>query len=223
MRVPRNRLESLWPWAGERMIFVHTPKCGGSFVANAFGMRFRLCPTIRWREAAGHLTYREYREVFAGRGQDIHAYRLFTVIRNPWDWHLSWYNYVGKDEGGRHSGMPLEHAQIKNLSFAEYLRWLDDEEIEKSAEDYCRKQVSDWLVDEEGTIRIDDILRQESLQQDLLALEAKYGLRLKIAEGQRINASRADTGYRQHYDSAGVDIVARRHARDIEMFGYSFE
>ncbi len=222
MFVPRNRIERLWPWAGERMIFIHTPKCGGSFVADAFGLRFSLCPTLRWREAAGHRTYREYRDIFSARGHDIHDWRLFTVIRNPWDWHVSWYNYVGKDEGGRHSGLPLEHEQIRNLSFSDYLKWLDDEELPRSPENYLRMQISDWIVDEQGRTRADHVLRQETLESDLRDMAAKYGLLLKVRQGARINASRADRDYRKYYSDADAERIARRHARDIRMFGYSF-
>jgi hypothetical protein len=223
MLVPHNLREALNPWAGERMFFVHTPKCGGSFVASAFGRRFKRCPALRWPEAAGHLTYRQYKPIFDARGQDLDSYILFSVIRNPWDWHASWYHYVGRDSGGRRSGMPLEHEQIRDLSFSDYLAWLDDSTQPRSQDDYMRRQISDWVVDEGGEIAVSDILRQESLRGDLEALRDRYGLRLNIPTRDRINASRADQDYRRFYNDADAERIARRHARDIALFGYSFD
>lgn len=223
MLVPHNLRETLNPRAGERTIFIHTPKCGGSFVASAFGRRYQRCPTLRWPEAAGHLTYRQYKPIFAAHGDDLDSYALFSVIRNPWDWHVSWYHYVGRDTGGKRSGMPLEHEQIKDLSFSDYLAWLDDSEQPRSRDDYMRRQISDWMVNEDGEIAVDDILRQENLRGDLEALRDRYGLRLKISSRERINASRKDQDYRRFYSAADADRIARRHGRDIALFGYSFE
>jgi len=223
MFVPRTIPESLFPWKGERMIFIHTPKCGGRFVASAFGRRFKACPTLRCPEAAGHLTYRQYKTIFGTRGENLDSYRLFTVIRNPWDWHVSWYHYVGQDTGGRHSGMPLEHEQIKGLSFSEYLRWLENEAQPRSRNDYIRRQISDWITNKAGQIAVPDILRQENLRGDLEALRDRYGLRLNIPKRARINASRKDHHYRRFYSDDDAERIARRHARDITLFGYRFD
>ena len=222
MFVPRNIYESLLPRKGEPMVFIHTPKCGGRFVASAFGLRFKACPTLRWPEAAGHLTYRQYKRIFADRGENLNDYRLFTVVRNPWDWHVSWYHYVGSDTGGRRSGMPLEHEQIKGLSFSEYLRWLEDEAQPRSRNDYIRHQVNDWITDKAGQIAVPDILRQETLRGDLEALRDRYGLRLNIPRRGRINASRRGHDYRRFYSDAEAERIARRHARDIALFDYRF-
>ncbi|TDE35267.1 hypothetical protein E1B25_17845 [Antarcticimicrobium sediminis] len=224
MLVPHNMSEALNPWAGERMVFIHTPKCGGSFVSSAFGLRYKWCPTMRWREASGHLTYRQYKKIFADRGRNLDDNILFTVIRNPWDWHVSWYHYVGRDTGGRHSGMPLEHEQIKDLSFSDYIKWLDDEDPLRSCDDYMRRQISDWILDDRGKIAVSDILRQENLHADLEGLRDRYGLRLNIPpEGARINASHPNEDYRRFYNDVDSERIARRHARDIALFDYSFD
>ncbi|MGV4792992.1 sulfotransferase family 2 domain-containing protein [Rhizobium sp. F40D2] len=222
MKIQRNFIESLSPRLGLKMIFIHTPKCGGSFVEKAFGERRFACPSIQWEEARGHRTYLEYRDIFSGRGQDLHDYVLFTVVRNPWDWHLSWYNYVSKDTDAKASGMAVEHRQIKDLSFSDYLKWLDDVDAERSKDDYMRKQVSDWIIDENGTLAIENVLRQEQLEDDLKLLRAKYRLRLNIAFGERVNSSRETEDYRLAYTDEDAERIAHRHARDVDLFGYEF-
>ncbi|TCU13188.1 sulfotransferase family protein [Rhizobium sullae] len=223
MKVPRNLFESLVSNAGLPMIFVHTPKCGGSFVGQAFGQRLTRCPTLRWPEAKGHKTYLEYREIFGKRGMHLSDFVVFTVIRNPWDWHLSWYNYVSKDTNGTKSGMRLEHEQIRNLTFSEYTKWLEDLQQPRSPNDYARRQVSDWIIDENGDVAVHEILRQEALQDELSALKRKYGLYINIPAGKRVNASRQTDDYRKAYTTEDAERIARRHSRDLTLFGYRFE
>ncbi len=220
MIVPRSRVECLLPWTGKRMIFVHTPKCGGSFVGEAFGSRYHRCITLQEPSLAGHLTWLQYRNRLATLGDDIGRYSVFTVIRNPWDWHLSFYSYIRQDEGGRKSGMPIENKIFQTLSFTDYLRWLGDQE-EIRHNQYYLHQLSDWTVDENGKMCIEDILRQENLRADLEGLRDRYNLRLSIPAGC-VNQSKHED-YREVYDAHGIDIVARRHIRDIELFRYHFE
>lgn len=212
----------MWPWSGQKMIFLHVPKCGGSYAARHFGLRFKRCPTLRWPEARGHLTYRQYSAVFAERDQDIHKNVIFTIVRNPWDWHVSWYHYIKLDTGGRRSGMALEHEQIKSLTFSEYLAWLNDGAILKSKNDYCRKNISDWLINDSGKVCVDEVLRQEQLSMDLDSLARKYNLKLRKPKEERINASRVGTNYRAFYSDSDAELIKNRHSQDIERFGYVF-
>ena len=144
-----------------------------------------------------------------------------TVVRNPWSWHVSWFNYVGKDTGGRRSGLKIEHEQFKNMTFEQYLQWLDDESAPQSPQGYVRMTQSDWVCDETGKVRVDEILRQETLQDDIRDLVDRLNLAVKPVQ-KRVNVSTKDD-YRSYYTPAGVDQIAQRHKRDIELFGYSFE
>ena len=181
----------------------------------------RRCPTLRWKEARGHLTYLQYRPIFEARGENIHDYRIMTVVRNPWAWHVSWFNYVRKDVGGRSSGLRIEHEQFKHMTFSQYIDWLDDESAPESPQRYIRKQQSDWICDESGRIRVDDVLHQETLLDDLNGLVDRLNLAVRPS-GKRLNVSTTDD-YRRYFTSSEVDRIARRHHRDNEMFGYSFE
>lgn len=208
---------------GKRMLLVHTPKCGGSYINKTFGKRRKKCPSLCWKEARGHKTYLEYRDIFKNRGDDIERYLVFSIIRNPWDWHLSWYNYIANDHNGRKSGMVLEHEQIKDLSFSEYISWLSNNELPRSETDYARRQVSDWLVDEDGKIANIHVIRQENLERELSEFCEEHGLHVTIPRGERINASREADDYRKFYCDGDVEKIYHRHKKDIELFGYEFE
>ena len=61
----------------KRLIFVHTPKCGGSFVRLIL-KRFNITSTGQHQRA---------------RGKDQKTYITFTDIRNPVDRFESFMNY----------------------------------------------------------------------------------------------------------------------------------
>lgn len=218
--VPRNRMGTLALWSGRPMIFVHTPKCGGSFVAQAVGYwRERLCFTRRHKMLQGHKTYMEFRDVMALLGKDIRDYTTFSVIRDPWSWHVSLYHYIRDLKGVAREKKRAAHEVMNRLSFSEYLLWLDDMGDEFQ-ETHFAKNVCDWVIDESGKIAVDFILRQERLVEDLVEMQDRFGLYLRIPT-EKVNTSRHGD-YRMYYSDSEVDFIARRHQRDIEMFGYEF-
>jgi hypothetical protein len=106
-----------------KLHFLHIPKCGGSTIDTTFSPWIKHCETRTLSGSKGHLTYLEYSKLFTtlGRPQPI---RWFTVIRNPWDWHVSWFHYIKGDANGRHSGMQLDASLFQNFSFADYVNCL---------------------------------------------------------------------------------------------------
>ena len=222
MYLPRTFLESIGLQRGLPAIFVHTPKCGGSYIAEGIGhRRERRCFTRRHPSLKGHRTYLEYRAAFPALGLDIADYLTFSVVRNPWEWHVSFYHYL-RQLTGRDRKNTLEINQLLNaMSFSEYLAWLDDEAAPKPRDLWADRQVSDWVVDETGKIVVDVVMRQERLEEDFTGFIETYGLRL-TPPTRRVNAS-SHKDYRTYFSDADAERVAKRHARDLALFGYRFE
>lgn len=219
MLVPRN--SGFFQFSRQKLLYLHIPKCGGSYIQDMFRPYAKWCPTIKWPEAKGHLTYQQYDPIFRARAERLHDYLLITVVRNPWAWHVSWYNYIRRDKGGRKSGLPIEHETLKDLSFAEYLDWLDDDSAPRSPQGYLDKQLSDWIVDEFGRVQADIILRQESLYADVLNLVGKLNLKVRPVQ-KSVNVSTQDD-FRTYYADDGIERIAKRHQRDIQLFQYTFD
>jgi len=221
MYLPRTRMERLGLKRGLPMIFIHTPKCGGSFVADAIGhRRERHCFTRRHPALRGHKTYLEYRQAFETLGININRFETFSVVRNPWAWHVSFYHYVRGLSGRNLEKAAAENAILSKQSFSDYLARVDNPEISDGIEFPTTRNVSDWVTDENGKIVVDTILRQENLRSEIERFQKKYSLQLAIPSAP-INTSK-HKDYRSYYSSADVDLVRRRHARDIELFGYDF-
>lgn len=221
MLLPLDRTASEPVGKVQRMIFLHVPKCGGTFVQNTFAPYSSECPVLTWKEARGHKTYREYKRIFEARNDSIHNYFIFSVVRNPWAWHVSWFNYVRAIGGGKRSGLHTEHKQLRKMNFNDYLNWLDDDSVKLTRPGIIKMQQSDWICDSNGNVRVDAVLRQERLFADISELIARLGLAIR-PQHKRLNVSTKDD-YRAYYTSDGIDQIARRHARDISLFGYRFD
>lgn len=204
------------------MYFVHTPKCGGTFVDGHFHKWRVRCPTMTLPATRGrHLTYLEFKRAFREYGLDIDDGYTFSVVRNPWDWHVSFYHYIKGDRGGRQSGHLFEYELFQRLSFKDYLKWLDDPTTRRTPHGYLSRPVSDWVVDEAGNIAVDRILKQETLEADLGAMVGQLKLAVTV-RAERPNTSSREADYRTYYDTQSAELVGRRHQRDLELFGYSF-
>lgn len=174
-----------------------------------------------WPEARGHKTYAEYRDIFSSRGQDIHENFLFSIVRNPFSWHVSWYRYIQGDPGGLHSGHKIESKLFKKMKFSDYVEWLQDPDAPRSPQGYIQRQIHEWLTDERGVIRVDCVLRQERLELDFQDLIRRTGILVSVG-GDRENVSNFGE-WRNYYTSQEVDVIARKHADDLRIFNYSFE
>jgi len=126
-------------------------------------------------------------------------YFIFSVERNPWDKALSHYAMINERAGG-------------NLSFDDYL-----------AQGFFPTDF-DLYTDEEGRLLVDEVLRYETLNEELARVFAKLGVPFEGDLGVRAKSDyRSDRRpYREVYDDRQREIIARAFAREIEMFGYRF-
>lgn len=212
--------QSFWRPRKQQLYFVHVPKCGGSYVEATFGRALKNSLTNTHPKARGHLTYLEYKEVFRSVGVNLEELPTFAVVRNPWDWHVSWFHYIKGDTGGRKSGHRIEHDQFKNFSFADYVEWLDDPNALRSPMGYLQKEISDWIIDENEEIWVSRVLREECLCEDLEKFVDEMDLRVNVVN-KICNSSKHDN-FRRYYTDGLVEKVAKRHERDIAMFSYQF-
>lgn len=128
-------------------------------------------------------------------------FRKVTIVRNPWDREVSLYYWHTRNIADKPSFDQFVRRRLSNPE---------------------RKTFKIYTID--GRIVADTILRYESLQDDFAAFVGSLGLReppaLPRAKGNIRPRGLRD--YRQLYDSAAKEIVARRYAREIAVFGYTF-
>lgn len=211
-----------------RCIFVHVPKAAGSSIEAKLGFfeqqgnRVRDHRTVREIEPfrPGHLAslvnpadpylYRHWRNHLKGKSAPTAAqyadYYKFTFVRNSWSRVYSWYRNVTTNERHRRriglTGRP---------TLAEFLRNHGDE--------WGLRSQLYWIRDSRGGLPYDRIGRFENLQADFDLIGKDLGLddptlpRMNVGGGGR---------YTEAYDDASIDLVARRYAEEIALFGFVY-
>lgn len=213
MRFTRVRL---LPFYAGHAAFIHVPKTAGSAVKKLLAKVAK--PDCF--DLPEHITYIEYRAKLLESGINNFP-QTFAVVRNPWDWHVSWYHYLKYDKDGMDSGHLIEHQLFNKVEFPDYIRWLDDPGATRSPQGFIVKQMSDWLIDDNGLVAVDHILRSETLAADLNNFLRSMGCQIR-PRLRTVNTSQRDRDYRRYYDNATAGMIAHRHRRDIVEFGYRF-
>ena len=159
--------------------------------------------------------------------RDNPAYFTFSFVRNPYARALSCYN----SKIGHPSLSLLKRARIMSfynnlgpeMTFADFARWLNTQEGQDDCADRHwlsqHRFLYDVLYDGERCI-CDFIGYHERLETDLQAVMDRLGLEVpELPQSGWISGADA---YHKHYDDETRDLITKRYARDLELFGYGF-
>lgn len=190
----------------ERIVFVHTPKCGGTTINTMLKGKM----DFKWKPLEKHFQLRDY-YVWYPRTKD---YWSFTVVRNPWDNFVSLFSYM--------QAFPKE---IVPDNFETFLYELDVPTLRKHLKNLrwdqalanlYEKGQDNWLDK-----RLDFICKLENLEEDKKVLESK--INVKIDSIPITNSSRRNKDYRSYYKNQEmIDIVANKNKRLLSIVDYEF-
>jgi hypothetical protein len=180
-------------------IFIHINKTGGTSIASAVGVLKKQ-----------HLTAREIIEIV---GEDYFKNTfVFSAIRNPWSKVVSHYKYRVKTNQTNMKEYPVSFKDWVTLTLQEQdPRYYDNPKM-------FQQQV-DWLIDKNGEIAVNDLIRFESINSDFKRISEKIGINNALPH---LNQTRKED-YRKYYDSESIEIVGRWFHLDILKFNYSFD
>jgi hypothetical protein len=151
----------------------------------------------------GHLALRQVRPHV---GQEMFdSYFKFAFVRNPFDRFVSYCAFMTRD-GDVFQRAP--RAVMEHMLF-----------VEPPEQHILFQPQSSVLVDDDGTLLTDMVGRVEQMQASYDAICARIGIPSRTLD--QVNSSRRGD-YRQYYTPALVEGVAKRYARDLELFGYEF-
>jgi len=144
------------------------------------------------------------------------SYFKFSIARNPWDRVVSLFSWEARNKPElkparqlRHKlGVPFDESAETARLFRNFVAgaWSTNDHI--------------YLLDNQ--LCVDYMIRYESLSTGLAEVCRRIGIpdvelpRLKAGLRQQARP------YVDYYDEASRNIVADRHRRDIELFGYRF-
>ena len=209
-------------------MFVHIDKAAGSNIQHALRPFMKTAGRSKLRRLPGlfgplnrigslykHLEFSEHapaRRVEACLPPEVYAslYK-FAFVRNPWDRLVSRHAYLLRKK---------EHAHSRTVNelggFEPYLKW----ELALGPRNGAMRHQADYVTGTDGRLIVDFIGYFERLAEDFAMVCRRIGVRASLPS-PKAHAPRQD--YRSFYTEETRDLVARAYARDIELFGYSFE
>ncbi len=201
----------------KKYIFVHIPRTSGTNLYNCLSGE---CYNDR---SFGHIFARKIRHKFP---KEFKECTVFSIVRNDFDrLHSWWYNK-------RHI---RKHISTRvNVGFKSWLlretRAHDIQDIHPhwdSPPRMVRNQRTsqlEWLMNKEGELLIDIIVRYDNLKEDLKKLGQIIGEDFSNMplKGTGRNDSKNRDNYKDVYDQEMIDFVKYYHARSLKYFNFKF-
>lgn len=151
----------------------------------------------------GHLSLEQVRPYL---GEDLFAgYFKFAFVRNPFDRFISYCAFMTRERG---TFLQAPKTVMHHFLF-----------VEPPEQHILFQPQHTVLADSTGSLLTDMVGRVEEMQASYDAICARIGIPSRALE--QVNSSKRGD-YRQYYDDESRDAVARRYARDLELFGYEF-
>lgn len=185
----------------EKFVVLHIPKTGGQWLAE-------VLEPIMVELGPGHGTWQQVPDECAALPQ-------LAVVRNPWDWYVSWWHWW---RSGSPKKPPPPDAQ---LAFDEALRAM--RQIDAVTHQWGRYGM--WFHSIVGPNT--ELIRFEHLREGMLAFLRSHDvfdpdLEYRVLTTPPLDAS--DRGhYSAYYDDASRNLVQEVSTSIIDRFGYSFE
>jgi hypothetical protein len=150
----------------------------------------------------GHLSLQQVRPYF--RPEDFDGFFKFAFVRNPFDRFISYCAFMTR-EGGQFEKNP----QVVMRHFMDNPPW----------HHVLFQPQHTFVAGADGNLLTDYLGRVEEMQLSYDEAAKRIGIPSRPLD--RVNAS-SRRDYRDYYDQALIDGVAKLYARDLEYFGYEF-
>ena len=182
-------------------VFIHIPKTGGSSI-----QRWLLDNTDSYITTS--TKHQPLSDIELKYGKFDFS---FAVVRNPWDWCVSWY-FFSRDRALRR----IKHPKNKGKFSLEYNQQALNN-FEKGFEYFIETTM---LKDQyHRTVGIDYIIKLENIDEEIKVIAKQFNINKELPV---INASSRTYGYRDYYNDNTKQIVQTKFEKDINTFGYNF-
>ncbi|WP_431111012.1 sulfotransferase family 2 domain-containing protein [Winogradskyella poriferorum] len=208
-----------------KCIFIHIPKCAGTSIFKFFHPEAKInwkipnydilygwCPDRKIH--LQHATSKQLLETNLITEEQWEEYYKFTVVRNPWDRSYSDYLWICKERKIRDS---FENYMNRTGDFIEVF---NNSEVPEYRGDHLLSQID--FFDLQGSLKLDKILRFESLNVEMNELLSEIGINKKFNSFENVSAKRNSKHYSKFYDKKSRLMVDKTYKKDIDLLGYSY-
>lgn len=202
---------------GDRVLFVGVPKTGTRSILKA------LQSSASAAKRAPIIAEVDIETLFC-RHPEAKSYFKFTFVRNPWSRTTSCYRDKILNADAIKQARHLHNRQglEAGMPFDAFAEWLNSPEgSDDVADRHWMSQHRILAYDQPGVIKYDFVGRFEHIAQDYERLMEMSGLLLSQLPHQL--KTQGPDEYRSLYNDRSNELIAKRYARDIELFGYDFD
>jgi hypothetical protein len=192
--------------------FIHVPKTAGTTV----GLWMQSYIT----QPGTEVKYWDYHPLCSSIQNTFAKNFTFTVVRNPWDRMVSYYNWVKDVKDYRNSQFVTDNNLDPNNwpSFEWFITNMDNFTYNNPRGPYKTGAHAPQVYWHDG--QIDAYLKFENLDKDFVQIQNIFECHEPL---EKIKVSRPpNDDYKNYYNDTTKAIVDRLYAEDIERFGYTF-
>tara|TARA_B100001939_G_C16917907_1_gene607834 strand:+ start:415 stop:1128 length:714 start_codon:yes stop_codon:yes gene_type:complete len=188
-----------------KIVFIHIPKTGGISIGDVLKANYGGHQCIQYNI---HHTLSELLDKYP----KCNEYIKFSVVRNPWDKMVSQFEY---------SKRVRDQSVLKvNTDFNTWLKRLYKYKYDNTVKYFCGNSI-DWLLNSDGDIDMDAILKFEQLNEHFKIFCEKYNLKYRPLPHKNVSPNRKP--YQEYYNDETKSLVAKHFKKDIKLFDYKFD
>ena len=202
-------------------IFVHLQKTGGTFVEKFLWKTFGQGNVERIKPQHRGIT-----TVMDKVGDRL----TFGVIRNPWDWYVSWW-------ASRKTVFDPLFSKIftteNKQNFGKFLRFVLNENFGKQhdldAEIMLNKDIGVYtyrylkcFCDSDGNNLLDRVVHTETMRDDLVNLLNLTSDQVKYLYLMHKRNTSSHKSYKEYYIDDLIELVRHKDRLIVERYGYKF-
>ncbi len=197
----------------ERLGHIHIPKTGGSYLNSLSDNEFLHLNF-------NHVVVRDDRSdelcpigLTPIKKQKLEGYFLFSTVRNPLTFLISYYHHV-KNFG--------DYINSKNYDYEDAqkgFKHLVLKIINRTDKWPSRNFLFPQLFNDKGEIVVDWINKNETLDNDIKELATKFDIKIPTKK-ESIRVSPKKISNEEYYDQELLKLVLNIYSREMNLFGY---
>ena len=206
----------------KKFIFTHPQKCGGTSIEELLGfLKLRQKhPNINTFK---HASLKVHVEKLIEKDIEIKDFFKFSIIRNPWDRAVSFYNH------NRHKEYYYYTVKRSDLQMPKYVKNATTMTFKQYALKYYENNFNSEKVTKpymffQDKFSLEYVIRLEYLQEDLYNIKdkLKIDLNCSIPHRNNIETFTVRSPYKDFYDKETETLIGKLFEWDINTFGYKF-
>ena len=207
----------------KKIIFTHPKKCGGTSVEKLLGfLKLRdKFPSIR---PFKHASLPAHINKLADKNISTDDFLKFSIIRNPWDRAVSFYNHYKYREyeffiqqQQASTLMPEVIEDARQLPFKDFI-------FKQSIYNFNSNMSTIPYMFFDGKYCMDYVIRLESIKKDLCDLQCKLQINLSggVPHYNNNDEYMPRIPYQDYYNFETKNLIKRAFDWDIKTFNYIF-